>query len=254
MRAWIPIAAAALLLVTGCLGTTTETDAQDPAGAPTEEPGFEPEAYTFEGEFLAGGADEPQTYTFQVPNGTTEVMGLLTWSMPGAALDFTLRDPSGEAVADGWGESDQHRYVTTTQPPVPGEWTVEVTAQQGADVHYTMDLEARQGEPFGPIERTYTVDPQDFVEINLNMAPGDAFNFSWQADGELAFNVHYHADGETERPIEHIGTELDGNFTAPRTQVYSLLWSNEGALPVEVTASVDGTYRLHSMTRDQPPS
>lgn len=252
MRGWPPIVLTLLLLTGGCLGTTTETT---PGSSTDQIPGgdgFEPVAETFEGEFLAGGVDEPQRYTFTVPNGTTEVMGLLTWSMPQAVLDFQLVDPSGEVAADGWGESDQHRFVTTTDPPTPGKWTVVVTAERGADVHYTMEVEARKGQPFGPIERTYTVRPQDFAEINLNMVPGDGFTFDWEADGELYFNVHFHDDGETARPIEHTGTELDGNFTAPDTEVYSLLWSNEGALPVEVTVSMDGAYRLHSMTRDAP--
>lgn len=244
----------AVLVLAGCLGTTTQPGADTTDESSAADAAFQPVNRSFEGEFLVGGVDQPHTYTFPVPNGTTEIMGLLTWTIPGAALDFQLVDPTGEVQADGWAESDQHRYVTTTDPPTPGNWTVVVTAEQGADVHYEMAVEARKGEPYGPIEQTYTVDPQDFVEINLNMVPGDTFTFDWQADGELVFNVHYHADGETERPIEHTGTELTGNFTAPRTQVYSLLWSNEGALPVEVTASVDGTYRLHSMTRDQPPS
>lgn len=244
----------AVLVLAGCLGTTSQPGADPSDEAPVDEAAFQPVNETFQGEFLAGGVDQPHAYTFPVPNGTTEVMGLLTWSIPGADLSFQLVDPDGEVQATGWAESGQHQYVTTTHPPTPGNWTVVVTAEQGADVHYEMAIEARKGEPFGPIEQTYTVDPQGFVEINLNMAPGDAFTFDWQADGELAFNVHYHADGETERPIEHTGTELAGNFSAPRTQVYSLLWSNEGALPVEVTASVDGSYRLHSMTRDQPGS
>ena len=252
MRGWTLFTVVLLLLTAGCLGADTTPTKGETSTPPTEKAPFEPVAYTFEGEFLAGGADAPQTYTFQVPNGTTEVMGLLTWSMPGAALDFQLYDPTGEEAADGWGESDQHRFVTTTRPVVPGEWTVEVTAQRGADIHYTMEIEARQGEPFGPIERTYTVEPQDFAEINLNMVPGDAFNFTWQADSEVYFNLHYHADGETQRPLEHTGTALEGTFTAPATQVYSLLWRNEGVLPVEVTVTMDGTYRLHSMTRASP--
>ncbi len=252
MRGWIPIALATLFVAAGCLSTAPE-QSSDAADAPATESPFEPASYTFDGGFVAGGVDDPQTYAFEVPNGTTEVMGLLTWSIPGGALDFQLLNPAGDIAADGWGESDSHRYVTTTDPPPPGTWAAEVTAQQGADVHYTLVIEVRKGEPFGSIERTYTVQPQEFAEINLNMVPGNGFTFSWQSDGELYFNLHYHADGETARPIEHTGTELEGNFTAPDTQVYSLLWRNEGLLPVEVTVSMDGTYRLHSMTRDQPP-
>lgn len=249
MRSWIGV----LLLTAGCLGTAPETGPAEDANTPTGQGPFEPASYTFEGEFLAGGLGEAHTYEFEVPNGTTEVMGLLNWSIPGGALDFQLVNSAGDVAADGWAESDSHRYVTTTQPPTPGTWTAVVTAQRGADIHYSLEIEARKGAPFGPIERTYTIQPQDFAEINLNMEPGDGFNFSWESDSEVYFNLHYHSDGETERPIEHTGTELEGNFTAPDTEVYSLLWSNEGAVPVEVTVTMDGTYRLHSMTRENPP-
>lgn len=241
-----------LVLASGCLGLPTEEAAEEGSPEPADD-GFEPATYTFEDEFLAAGADEPHEYSFHVPEGATEVAGLLTWEEPAAALEFELVDPGGDVVAEGWAESETHRYVTTTEPPQPGNWTVVVRAKQGADVQYQLDLAAREGEDYGPISRTYTVQPQDFVEINLNMEPEDWFTFAWEASGELSFNVHYHEDGETHRPIEHTGTQLEGNFTAPVTQVYSPVWVNEGALPVEVQVSLDGDYRLHSMTREDPP-
>lgn len=253
MRRWIGLALGALLLTAGCVGTSTSDDGPSAAEAPSSNASFEPATYTFEGEFLAGTGDQTQTHTFEVPEGGGEVMGLLTWSIPGGELDFQLENPEGDVVADGWGESDQHRYVTTTDPPTAGNWTAVVTANQGADIHYTLEVEAREAQPYGPIERTYTVQPQDFAEVNLNMAPGNNVTFDWQAEGEVYFNLHFHADNETQRPIEHTGTELSANFTAPDREVYSLLWSNEGATPVEVTVTMDGTYRLHSMTRDEPP-
>lgn len=253
MRRSIPLALAVLLLTAGCVGTSTDDTDPSTADVPSSNTSFEPANYTFEGEFLAGTGDQTQTYTFEVPEEAGEVRGLLTWSIPGAELDFQLENPEGEVVADGWAESDQHRYVTTTDPPQPGNWTAVVTAQQGVDVHYTLEIEARQAQSYGPIERTYTIQPQEFAEVNLNMAVGDNVTFDWQADGGVYFNLHYHADNETQRPIEHTGTELAENFTAPNREVYSLLWSNEGAVPVEVTVSMDGAYRLHSMTRDEPP-
>lgn len=252
MRGWWLITAAAVIVVAGCVGAPgDEEGAQADPGADGE--AFEPEAYTFEDTFLAGGTGEEHTHAFRVPNGTTEVMGQLAWTGPGAQLEFQLVNPEGEAVADGWAESEDHRYVTTTHPPEPGRWTAVVTAEQGANVPYTLDVEAREGEPYGSIERTFTIQPQDFAEVNLNMEPGDRFVFAWEATGEVYFNVHYHDDGETDRPIEHTGTELEGNFSAPVTQVYSPVWVNEGPLPVDVEVSIDGDYRLHSMTRDDPP-
>ncbi len=245
------LAAAALIILSGCLDDAGNADAEQDLSQPMG-PDFEPVSFAFGGEFLAGGIDPPQEFTFDVPAGATEVAALLTWSMPGAILDFQLFDPMGEEAADGWGESPYHRYVTTTRTPEPGEWTARVSIEQGVDAHFDLQVEARQGAHWGPIAVTYTVPVDDFVEINLNMVPGDGFNFTWASNNALYFNVHYHADGQTERPIEARGTSMEGNFRAPDTQVYSLLWRNEGVLPVEVEVAVDGTYRLHSMTREAP--
>lgn len=237
------------VLVAGC--ATTEPATEDAAPTPPVEP-FEPVSYEFAGEFLAGGLDDPMVYEFEVPNGTTEVEAILAWTIPGASLDFSLRDPAGKENGNGWGESDQHRYVTSTYAVIPGTWQIIVTIQQGVDVHFYVDVTARLGEPFGPIERTYTVMPNDFAEVNLNMVPDDHFNFTWASDAEVYFNVHFHNNGTTDRPIEHRGTSMDGNFTGPANEVYSMLWRNEGFLPAEVTFAMDGVYRLHSMTRDAP--
>ncbi len=239
-----------LATLAGCI--TDNTDDTTP-GTPTPETNpFTPMDWAWQGEFLAGGIDEPHTYTFEVPEGATEIEGILTWTIPGAVLDFILLDPSGEEAADGWGESRNHRYVTTTKPVIPGNWSAVITIDQGIDVHYDFAVQARIGEPFGPISVTYEVQPNTFAEINFNMVPGDHFTFEWTATEEVYFNVHYHANGSTERPFEYTGTDMSDNFTAPNNEVYSMLWRNNGVLPVTVTASVDGVYRLHSMTRDAP--
>ncbi|MHB1260211.1 MAG: hypothetical protein ACYC2H_00700 [Thermoplasmatota archaeon] len=193
--------------------------------------------------------DAPKTFQFDVPNGTGEVAALVTWTIPGAILDFQILDPSQTVVADGWAESAQRRYVATTNPPAPGNWSIVVNAERGVDVHFVVNVTVRAAEPFGPIAQTYTVQRGAFAEVNLNMVPGESFNYTWSADGELYFNIHYHADGKTARPVEFTGRAHDGTFIAPDRQVYSLLLRNEGLLPVEATLSVDGAYRLHSMTR-----
>lgn len=210
---------------------------------------FEAVTYNFTGEFLAGGVDAPVAFPFEVPGGAGEVEALLTWTIPGAILEFQLLDPDGTVVADGWAESEMRRYVTTTRPPFAGAWSAVVTAERGVDVHFALEITARLAEPFGPIVQTYSVAGGAFAEINLNMVPGDSFDYDWSADGELYFNVHYHAPAGTDRPIEYTGTAHQGNFTAPANEVYSLLLRNDGLLPVRVDVSVDGAYRLHSMTR-----
>lgn len=234
------------LLLAGCASPAVD----DPDGGDVDAPpAFKPVSYSFDGEFLAGGVDAPQAFPFEVPNGTGEVAALLTWTIPGAILEFRVLDPSNTVVADGWAESEQRRFVSTTHPPTPGEWSIVVTAERGVDIHFALNVTARQSEPFGLIEETYTIQRGAFAEINLNMVPGDWFNYTWTADGDLYFNIHYHANGATERPVEFTGREHEGQFTAPDRQVYSLLLRNDGLLPVEVSVAVDGSFRLHSMTR-----
>ncbi len=234
-----------VLLLAGCAGPALENQTQGPLAAVP----FKPVSYEFVAEFLAGGVDAPQTFPFAVPEGAGEVATLLTWTMTGAVLEFQILDSSQTVVADGWAESDQRRFVATTQPPAPGTWSIEVSALQGVDIHFTLNVTARLAEPYGPISQAYTLQRGAFAEINLNMVPGDSFNYTWSADGDLYFNIHYHASGTTERPVEYTGQEHEGSFTAPNRETYSLLLRNDGLLPVAVSVEVDGTYRLHSMSR-----
>ena len=235
-----------VVLLAGCSSPAAERPTQPVAQAPVE---FKPIFYAFAGEFLAGGVDAPQAFPFEVPSGAGELAALLTWTIPGAVLEFQVLDPSQSVVADGWAESPQRRYVATTDPPASGNWSVVVSAERGVDVHFALNVTVRAAEPFGPISQTYTVQGDSFAEINLNMVPGESFNYSWSADGDLYFNIHYHADGTTSRPVEFTGRSHEGTFVAPDRQVYSLLLRNDGLLPIDASVSVDGTYRLHSMTR-----
>ena len=233
-------------LLAGCLAESTELS---PTSTPDDETLFRPVSYEFNDEFVAGGLDAPKTFPFQVPAGADEVAALLTWTIPGAVLEFQLENPNGTTIATGFAETDQRRYVATPDLPMAGNWTATVTATRGVDVHFTLNMTARQGVDHGPIRQEYTIGRGAFAEINLNMIPGDIFDYVWNADADLYFNIHFHGENGTERPVEFRGRAHEGNFTAPDRQVYSLLWRNEGLTPVRVEADVEGDYRLHSMSR-----
>ena len=235
-----------LVLLSGCASPAADVPT---GGNPATSPASTPVFYSFNGEFLAAGVDAAKTFPFEVPRWAGEIAALLTWTIPAAVLEFQVLDPSQTVVADGWAESPQRRYVATTNPPGPGNWTIVVSAERGVDVHFAVNVTIRVAKPFGPVAQTYAVQRGAFAEINLNMVPGESFNYTWSADGDLYFNIHYHANGTTSRPVEFTGRAHDGTFVAPDRQVYSLLLRNDGLLPVEVEVSVDGSYRLHSMTR-----
>lgn len=224
--------------------------------------------HDFEGQLTAtAGAN---SYSFDVPEGAAQIEALLTWREPGAQLGFRLLHPTGEEAAAGWNEAPNRAYVTNTYPVTPGEWAIEIFADRAVAADFSATIKVTSDAPdHGPITATFvippqnparllppeargavpTVTPRDYAEVNLNMEPGDAFNFSWTSSSPVYFNVHYHGVDGTERPIEERADALDGSFTANMTEVYALLWRNEGASDVEVTLELEGSYRLHSMTR-----
>ena len=251
----------------GCVGDMAEV-APSVTGTSSVGPAWQ-RVHVFDGE--RGPTDAPSAFPFDVPEGAAQVEALLTWREPGALLAFRLLDPSGEEAAVGWNEADGRAYVTTTHPVVPGEWTFEVSSERAVaaafDATITVTSEAL---PHGPIATTFVLPPRnparelpaelrsaaygafprDFAEVNLNMVAGDAFRFTWNATGDVYFNVHFHgANGTTERPIEYRGSSQEGSFSATKTEVYALLWRNEGSESVEIELEMDGAYRLHSMTR-----
>lgn len=258
--------ALSILLLAGCLGepSTPASPTEDAAtaGGPWQR------VHDFEGQLTA--AEATRSYPFEVPEGAAQIEALLTWREPLAELGFRLLDPSGEEAAAGWNEAPNRAYVTTTHPVVHGEWTIEIAADRGAATDYSATIKVTSDAPdHGPIAATFTIPPQDptrllppdarggvprlmprdYAEVNLNMEPGDAFRFSWRASAPVYFNVHYHGADGTERPIEERTDALEGSFTANMTEVYALLWRNEGPQEVEITLDLTGSYRLHSMTR-----
>lgn len=225
--------------------------------------------HDFEGQIPAAGGDVA-SYPFEVPEGAAQIEALLTWREPAAQLGFRLLDPVGEEAAAGWNEAPNRAYVTNTHPVVPGMWTIEIFADRAVTADYSATVKVTSDAPdHGPIRATFVVPPQDpsrllpagargtipsvtsrdYAEVDLNMEPNDSFTFSWTSTSPVYFNVHYHGADGTERPIEERTDALDGSFVASMTEVYALLWRNEDASDVEITLELDGSYRLHSMTR-----
>lgn len=254
------------LLLAGCVseppGAGSMPEASAPAGAPWQR------VHVFDG--VQGPRAAPVAYEFDVPEGSEQIEVLLTWREPAAQLGFRLLDAMGEEAATGWNEAPNRAYVTTTHPVTRGAWTLEVFADQALAADYAATVRVTSDAPdHGPISTTFvipprspvralppeartlvpSVGPRDFAEVNLNMDAGDAFNFSWTSTDPVYFNVHYHGKDGTERPIETRGDASEGSFVANMTEVYALLWRNEGTSEVEVTLVLDGSYRLHSMTR-----
>ena len=262
----LPLAVVALALA-GCVDPPQGAVAEGPATGGDAAPWQR--VHPFDG--ALGALTPTAQHPFDVPEGSAQIEAVLTWREPAAQLGFRLLDENGEEAAAGWGEAPTRAYVTTTHPVTPGAWTLEVFSTRGVAADYSATVKVTSDAPdHGPIVTTFVIPPQnparslpaeargvvpsvtprDYAEVNLNMEPGDAFDFSWTATSPVYFNVHYHgADGTTERPIEERTDALEGSFAANMTEVYALLWRNEGTSDVEVTLDLQGSYRLHSMTR-----
>lgn len=267
MRAPATILVLMTLVLAGCVDGAIDSDSLERATAADAKPWQR--VHLFDGE--RGPTDAPLALTFEVPEGAAVIEGVLTWRQPGAQLGFRLLDPQGEEAARGWDEAEGRSYVTTTHPVTPGVWVFQLSSARAIATPYAATITVHSdAQAYGPITTTFVIPPRnpmrdvpaearsmlpsplprDFAEVNLNMVPGDTFSFEWTATRDVYFNVHHHApDGTTDRPIEHRGRELQGRFEATETEVYALLWRNEGNEPAEVQFDMDGTYRLHSMTR-----
>lgn len=263
-----PLAVLILLVMLGAGCVTSPGNVVTPAADIASGDAPWQRVYIFDGDFDA--LSGPVTMAFDVSEGAAQVEALLTWRQPGAQLGFRLLDPTGEEVARGWNEAEGRAYVTNTHPVVAGEWMIEIFGERAVNTAFAATVTVHSNAlPYGPIQTTFVLPPKnparelpaelrgaaypaferDYAEVNLNMVPGDHFQFSWEASAPVYFNVHFHGADGTERPIEERGEALEGNFTADMTEVYALLWRNEGTSEVEIRLEMDGRYRLHSMTR-----
>lgn len=98
---------------------------------------------------------------------------------------------------------------------------------------------------------TRTLAPGEFLEVNLDMAPGDAFVATFTSDGALEWDVHSHGpDDEAVVHREGEGSTDTVRFEAGDAGVHSLfLYRPPGAEgPATVTVEVRGTATLRSIT------
>ncbi|MEW8357039.1 MAG: choice-of-anchor X domain-containing protein [Candidatus Thiodiazotropha sp.] len=78
-------------------------------------------------EITVGGTD---SRSVPVAAGTQRVNFVVVWNNPSVELSFTLNDPSGTPVVPDIMKQNQLYHVATIQWPDPGNWTLEVNAQE----------------------------------------------------------------------------------------------------------------------------
>jgi hypothetical protein len=107
-------------------------------------------------------------------------------------------------------------------------------------------------------ERTITLraSPTGFAEVNLEIQANATVAWTWTATGgpALRFSVHSHvADHVVEHLVVVNAPRHEGNFTAPMTGSYSLLWEATSVNPVTVSYKVTGDARLADVNPVFPP-
>lgn len=196
-----------------------------------------------------------EDFSFEVPRGAVGVNGTLAWEKPpvdapfGLAdtFEFALLDPSGEVVADGYPDVNGHLIVVTVEPPKPGTWTFRVSSSVAANTPFTVDAVAELIVPENnTIVKSVELGQRSFYEVNLILEEGASFSFSFNASAPVSWDIHSHPPEGVKEWETGEGTTAATSFTAPSRDVFSILWENTGALPVELTFEVYGKFRIHS--------
>ncbi|HET6404931.1 MAG TPA: PPC domain-containing protein [Candidatus Thermoplasmatota archaeon] len=196
-----------------------------------------------------------QDFAFEVPRGAVGVYGNLSWQKPpidapfGLAdtFDFALLDPRGEVVAEGYPDVNGHLVVVTVEPPRPGTWTFRVSANVAANTPFVVDAGAILIVPDdNVIIKAIELGPRSFYEVNLILEEGASFSFSFNSSAPVRWDIHSHPPEGLKEWETGEGTTGSASFTAPARDVFSILWENTGALPVQLDFEVHGTFRVHS--------
>lgn len=253
MRAFVPLLVVAF--VAGCLG------GEAPADVPREEretdaASTRPVTARFEGS-ATGTPASPfvEEFPFEVPRGAVGVNGTLAWQKPpvdapfGLAdtFEFALLDPRGDVVAEGYPDVNGHLIVVTIEPPKPGTWTFRVTSSAAASTPFTIDAVAELIVPENnTVVRSLELGQASFYEVNLILDEGASFAFSFNASAPVRWDIHSHPPEGLKEWETGEGTTGAAQFMAPSRDVFSILWENPGALPVDLSFEVSGKFRIHS--------
>lgn len=100
----------------------------------------------------------------------------------------------------------------------------------------------------GAWSRTWTIAPGDMAEINLELAAGEAMTARFSTEGgPLKWNVHSHEGDEAVIHAHGSAASGEPRHVAAKAGMYSFLWRNDGAKPVQLTVMLEeGARKVHS--------
>lgn len=250
------LALLSLMVLAGCLAPDADAPDVPRADVQTDAAGTRPVTASFSGTSTGTPAmPDEQTFPFEVPRGAVGVNGTLSWSKPpasppfglGDGFELELIDPAGDVVATGYPDVEGRLIVVTIEPPRPGEWTFVVRGIATAGTDFALEAVAELIVPQdNTVVKSLELGQRSFYEVNLILEQNASFHFSFNASGTVNWDVHSHPPEGVKEWETGSGTTAEYSFTAPAREVYSILWENPGALPVDLAFEVHGAFRIHS--------
>ena len=237
-----------VVLLAGCVGEEPASQEAPQDDVRTDDMSSRTLEADFSGTAL-GTPAQPQVheFPFSVPTGAVGVNATLAWDSPAARFELALVDPDGEVAAEGYPETEGRLVAATLDPPRSGEWTMRVTATLAVNVPFTLHAVAELIVPDDNLVRqTATLRTPGFNEVNVIMEANATFTFAYNATGDVKWDVHSHPPEGVKYWDQGTSASHAGSFTAPERGIYSLLFQNQGAVPVEITFEMRGRFRLHS--------
>lgn len=242
------LALAVLALAAGCVGGDPAPEEGPQGDARTDDMTSRSVEADFSGTALSTPAQPAaQEFEFDVPTGAVGVNATLTWTSPAARFRLELVDPDGEVAATGFGEKQGQMSAATVEPPRSGTWLVRVVPTLAVNEPFKVHAVAELIVPEDNVVRqTTTLRTPGFNEANLIMEANATFTFAFNATGDVKWDIHSHPGSEVKYWDQGTAPSAEGAFTAPERGIYSILFQNQGPVPVDITFEVKGKFRLHS--------
>jgi hypothetical protein len=101
----------------------------------------------------------------------------------------------------------------------------------------------------GPHSINLTIPAGKGIEYKFGLAKHEKMSYEWSTDGiALYFDLHGEPKGDTTGYFESYtiatSNEMKGSFTAPFSGSHGWYWKNTSEMPVVVTLTVDGQYKV----------
>lgn len=185
-----------------------------------------------------------------VPAAVTELWLTIEWENPAGEFWAVLYDARGDPQGTTHNTTDTQAELTIDDAIAGGTWELRVYSTFSLSDSVQTSIRITQGgHELRVLEETVSL--TNGFEINLYMAPGAYFNYSWHIEeGEpVAWDIHSHPEGRVEIHEEGRDEHAEGAFVAGPDEVYSIYWRPDPGQMVTLTYHLEGNFTLHSIYR-----